>query len=152
MQDQDIIIPEFSSTEKKKTLGEQVVEVHTKYAGEKTQEVRETTNAMGKGYMASLESLIKQNEREKEDYYIMEILKPDSLLPGVISLKHIARRSRPRPEWGIALYKISNSSGTCTYEWGLPHAAEALIMAQNPEGWERKTMDDIQAFIEGRLV
>lgn len=152
MQIEDISTPDLPATESRKTLGQQVVEVQEKYAGQKTQEVRETTNEMGKGYMQSLEKLIEDNKHLKDDYYIMEILKPDSLLPGVISLKHIARRSRPLPEWGVALYKISNRSGTCTYEWGLPHAAEALIMVQNPEGWEAKTMADIQAFVQGRLV
>ena len=138
--------------EEHRTLGQQVIDVQTKYAGQKTQTVRETTNEMGKEYMASLWKCIELQKNETEDYYVMEILRPDSLLEGVIKLKHIARRSRPNPEWGIALYKVRPSSGTVTYEWGLPNEMEAFVMVQNPEGWDPKLMSDIRDFVQGKLV
>lgn len=136
----------------KKTLGQQILDVQEKYAGQKTQTVRETTDEMGKEYMKSLQKVIDMHRNVKEDYYIMEIMRPDANLTGVINLKHIARRSRPKPEWGIALYKYHVESGELTYEWGLPHWSEAMIIAQNPEGWEPKTVKDIYDFVEGTLV
>ena len=139
-------------TEARQTLGQQVIDVLTKYAGQKTQTVRETTNEMGKEYMASLEKVIELQKGYNEDYYIMEILRPDHLLHGVMKLKHIARKTRPYPEWGVALYKVRPTSGTITYEWGLPNEAEAFIMVQNPEGWDSKLMSDIRDHVQGRLV
>ena len=138
--------------EKRATLGQQILDVHSKYAGQKTQTVRETTDEMGIEYMRSLWKLIEQHQHLTEPYYIMEIIQPDTFLDGVIKVKHIARQTRPVPEWGIALYRVDNKLGECFYEWGLPHQAEALIMAQNPEGWEKKTMDDIRDFVQGKLV
>ncbi len=134
------------------TLGQQVLDVQTKYAGQKTQTVRETTDEMGKEYMSSLWKTVEMNNKETKDYYIMEILRPDSLLEGVMKLKHIARRTRPNPEWGVALYKVCPSSGSVTYEWGLPSAMEAFVMAQNPEGWDYKIIKDIRDFVQGTLV
>lgn len=137
---------------KRETLGQQILDNHDKYAGQKTQTVRETTNAMGKDYMRSLWKLIEDHKNMDEPYYIMEIMRPDPILPQTIHVKHIARRTRPRPEWGIALYKVDNKLGECFYEWGLPHAAEALIMVQNPEGWDSKTIKDIKDFVNRILV
>lgn len=134
------------------TLGQQVLDVNAKYAGQKTQTVRETTNEMGKEYMKSLWKTIEMHNHMSEDYYIMEILRPDHLLEGVMKLKHIARKTRPNPEWGIALYKVHPSSGTVTYEWGLPSKSEAIIMLQNPEGWDGKIIKDMLDHVNGRLV
>jgi hypothetical protein len=133
------------------TLGQQVLDVQTKYAGQKTQTVRETTDEMGKEYMRSLQSIFEKHQHLPFDYYIVEIIQPDTFLPGAIKVKHIARRTEPFPEWGLAVYKVDNHSGDCTYLWGLPHEAEAMMMLQNPEGWERKTMQDIDDFMKGRL-
>lgn len=102
--------------------------------------------------MKSLWTLIEKHKDLKEPYYIMEILQPDAILPNAIKMKHIARKTRPKPEWGIALYKVDNSIDECFYEWGLPHKSEALIMIQNPAGWESKSMQDIIAFARGTLV
>ena len=149
------MIPELNiidETPKRKTLGQQVVDTNTKYFGQKTQTVRETTNEMGKKYMESLWKVIEMHEYVREPYYIMEILRPETMLEGVIKLKHVARRTRPRPEWGLGLYKVDNKSGTCTYEWGLPRAEEAMIMMSNPEGWDPKIIKDIKDYVEGTLA
>lgn len=138
-------------TEAHKTLGQQVIDVQTKYAGQKTQTVRETTTEMGKKYMESLWKTVEMHNGYNEDYYIMEILKPDGLIEGVINLKHIARKTRPKPEWGVSLYKVRPSSGLVTYEWGLPSSDEAFVMVQNPEGWDSKLIKDIKDFVEGKL-
>lgn len=136
---------------KKITLGQQVLDNYYKYAGQKTQTVRETTNEMGTAYMDSLWKVIGQHEHLREPYYIMEVLQPETFLEGVIKLKHIARHTRPRPEWGIAIYKVDNQSGVVTYEWGLPRAEEAVIMMSNPGGWDPKVIQDITDFVNGKL-
>ena len=136
----------------KKTFGEELLDIQHKYAGKKTQTVRETTSEMGKEYVKSLEKVIHDHENVQEPYYIMEILKPDAMLEGVIKLVHVARKTRPNPEWGIALFKIDNKKGNLTYEWGLPRAEEALIMMQNPEGWDSKLIKDIKDFLDRTLV
>ena len=135
----------------KKTLGQEIYEVHNKHAGQKTQTVRETTNEMGKEYMASLRKVLEQNSSVKGDFYIMEIMRPDSHLDGVIRLYHIARRTRPKPEWGTALYKRNNENETLTYEYGLPHVAEAERMLREPYGWDEKVMRDIKDMQAGKL-
>lgn len=135
----------------RKPLGQQLIDNHIKNAGQKTQTVRETTDEMGKSYMDSLQKCVDLNHGMTEDYYITEIMRPDPNLVGVINLKHVARRSRPLPEWGLALYKYHVDSGELTYEWGLPHWSEAIVMIQNPEGWEPKTIKDIYDFVEGKL-
>ena len=140
-----------SSAEPRVTLGQQILDVQTKYAGQKTQTVRETTDEMGKSYMASLWKTVEMHKHMKEDYYIMEILRTDPMLEGVVHIKHIARRTRPKPEWGIGLYKVHVSSGNLEYQWGLPIKPEAIIMLQNPEGWEKKTIKDIYDFVQGTL-
>lgn len=134
------------------TLGQQVLDAQIKYAGQITQTVRETTDAMGKEYMKSLWKVVEDHNHVKEDYYIVEIIQPDMFLEGVMKLKHIARRTRPSPEWGVALYKVHTSSGTVTYEWGLPHVEEAILMLQEPEGWDSKLITDIVEFSKGALV
>lgn len=136
---------------KKKTLGQEVYEMQTKYAGQHTQNVRDTTNEMGKEYMASLRKVLEDHAHYTEPYYIMEIMKPDSHLEQVIRLYHIARKTRPKAEWGIALYKRDNAADTLTYEYGLPHPTEALHMMQNPSGWDKKAIQDIVDMVEGRL-
>lgn len=144
-------MPEMDLGQEKKTLGQQVYEVQNKYAGQKTQTVRDTTNEMGKEYMASLRKVLEQNSHVKGEYYIMEIMKPDSYLDGVIRLWHIARRTRPTPEWGIGLFKMNNTTGELKYEYGLPHAAEAHRMLEDPYGWDPKVMKDIKDMIAGTL-
>jgi len=136
----------------KQTLGEGLLDIQQKYAGKKTQTVRETTSEMGKEYVKSLEKVIHDHKNVKELYYIMEILKPDAMLEGVIKLVHVARKTRPNPEWGVALYKVDNKLGDITYEWGLPKAEEAYIMMQNPEGWDSKLIRDIKGYLEKTLV
>lgn len=135
----------------KKSLGQEIYEIQNKYAGQKTQTVRETTNEMGKEYMASLRKVLEQNSAVKGEYYIMEIMRPDSYLDGVIRLYHIARRTRPKPEWGIALYRRNNEAETLIYEYGLPHAAEAHRMLEDPYGWDPKVIADIQDMRAGKL-
>ncbi len=142
----------MQSNAPRETLGQQVLDVQEKYAGQKTQTVRETTDAMGKEYMKSLWKVVENHPHVKEDYYIMEILRPDTFLEGVMKLKHVARRTRPTPEWGVALYKVHIGSGTLTYEWGLPHVEEAILMLQEPEGWDSKLIKDIVDFSKGLLV
>ena len=136
----------------KKPLGQQLIENHLKYAGQTNQTLRETTDEMGKEYMKSLQKTVELHRGMTEDYYITEIMRPDPNLVGVINLKHVARKTRPLPEWGLALYKVHVKSGELTYEWGLPHWSEAYVMLQNPEGWEAKTIKDIYDFVYGRLV
>jgi hypothetical protein len=136
----------------KKTLGEELLDIQHKYAGKKTQTVRETTSEMGKEYMKSLNKVISDHQKLTEPYYIMEIMKPDSFLEGVIKLVHVARRTRPNPEWGVALYKVDNRKGDLTYEWGLPKAEEAYIMMQSPEGWDSTLIKNIKDFLEGTLI
>lgn len=140
----------IKTNEKKKTLGQQVLDNYEKNQGT-TQTVRDTTNEMGKKYMESLWKLVEQHKSLKEDYYIMEIMQPDTFLEGVIKVKHIARRSRPNPEWGVALYKVHVNSGEVTYEWGLPHVEEAIEMMKMPEGLHPKVIQDIVDFAKGAL-
>ena len=137
-------------TEKKKTFGQEYNEVQAAATG--TQEVRETTNEMGRDYMKSLNKVTEAHKHLREPYYILEVLKPEAFLQGVIKLTHIARKTRPRPEWGLALYKVDNVKGRTTYEWGLPKAEEAYIMMQAPEGWDPKLVRDIRDFLAGTLV
>jgi len=136
----------------KKTFGQEWSDVQTKYAGQKTQTVAETTEAMSKDYLESLHKVIKDHEHIKEPYYIIEVLKPDSFLEGVIKLTHIARRTKPRSQWGIAVFEVDNEKGECRYLWGLPKAEEAFIMMQNPGGWDAKLISDIQLHLDGKLV
>lgn len=136
---------------KKVNLGQQIIDAQIKHAGE-TQTVRDTTNEMGKKYMESLWKVVEDHKHLKQDYYIMEIMRPDTFLEGVIKVKHIARRTRPLPEWGIGLYKVHANSGTVTYEWGLPHVEEAIEMLKDPEGWNSKVISDIYDFAKGALV
>ena len=138
--------------QEKKTVGQQVVEVQEKYGGTKTQTARETTNEMSKEYLMSLEKIINDHQNIKEPYFILEILRPDPFLEGVIKLTHVARRTRPKAEWGLALYKVDNAGGELIYEWGLPRAEEAYLMMQDPEGWDAKLIKDIRDHIQGILV
>lgn len=133
------------------TLGQQVINTYHKYAGQSLQNVRDTTNEMGKVYMDSLWKVVSEHEHVQEPYFIVEILQSDTFLEGVIKLKHIARYTRPRPEWGLALYKADNKNGALTYEWGLPRAEEALIIMSNPPGWDKKMVQDIADFVNGKL-
>ena len=137
---------------KRDTLGQQVLDVHAKYADQKTQEIRETTNEMGKEYMQSLWSVIKAHEHVKGEYYIMEILKRDAVIPNAIHCKHVARKTRPKPEFGLGLYRVDNTIGECFYEWGLPHEAEADLMMANPLGWDKEVVQNIRDFQAGTLV
>ena len=137
---------------KPKTLGAQMLDMRIKHAGEKTQTIRETTDEMGKKYMEDIVKLAESElQKHSKDFYILEVLEHDPILEGVIKLRLQARWTRPAPEWGIALYKVHAVSGQMTYEWGLPQKHEAYIMIQNPEGWEQKTMQDIMAFVDGKL-
>lgn len=130
------------------TLGQQVLDVQTKYAGQKTQTIRETTDEMGKKYMQSLWNIIGEHNHITEDYYISEFMKTDSILPNTIHCKHVARLTMPLPEWGIACFRVSNRESECFYEWGLPSEAEGELIKQNPLGWDVKTVDDVTRFLK----
>lgn len=145
-------IIETAEPEKKETFGQQVARVHAQNSGKLVQTIGETTSEMAKEYIRSMEKMVNDHQHYREPYYIMEIIKPDGLLEGVIKMVHIARKSRPRPEWGIALYKVDNQKGTLTYEWGLPLHREAVIVMENPGGWDPKIVEDITAFVEKRLI
>ncbi len=150
MRVQDIHAPEFHTTERK-TLGQQVLDVQEKYAGKKTQTVRETTDEMGKRYMEHFEAHLNAHKHLTKPYYILEIITPDTFLEGVMKLIFQPRWTRPKPEWGIALYKVDNQKGEITLEWGLPKAEEAAIMMANPGGWHPKLIQDIKEHLEGKL-
>jgi hypothetical protein len=137
---------------KKKTFGQQVVENHARNGGRFTQTIRETTSEMAKEYLRSLWKIVEDHQNYKEPYYIMEIIQPDQYLEGVIKMKHIARKTRPLPEWGVALYSVDNQTGILKYEWGLPTVGEAEIVMSNPEGWDAKMVKDIRDFAMGNLI
>lgn len=146
------MISDQISKPSKFTLGQQMLDMQIKHAGQKTQTVRETTDEMGKEYMKEIIACANKGLKDhNKDFYILEVLEHDPILEGVIKLRLQPRWTRPRPEWGIALYKVHAESGTMTYEWGLPQKHEAYIMIQNPAGWENKTMQDIQDFLDGKL-
>jgi len=136
----------------KKTLGQQVMDVHAANGGRFSQTIGETTSEMAKEYLKSLWKIVEDHQHIKEPYYIMEIIQPDQYLEGVIKLKHIARRSRPLPEWGVALFSVDNHTGALKYEWGLPTIGEAEIVMSAPEGWDPKMVKDIRDFVLGNLV
>src|SRR5689334_37502 len=92
----------------KRSLGQQVYDVQTKYAGQKTQTIRETTDEMGKEYMRSLWSVIEKHKHLKGTYYIVEMVSRDAIIPDAVKVVHVARRTRPLPEWGLALYRVDN--------------------------------------------
>lgn len=138
--------------EQKPTLGEQLVKVQTDNAGRMSQTIGETTEGMAKEYLKSLEQIINDHKHVKEKYYIMELIKVDQFMEGVVRLKHIARKTRPRPEWGVALYAVDNQSGTLTFEWGLPTIGEAEIVMSAPEGWDPFLVGNIRDFVNGTLV
>ena len=141
-----------SLVEPRKTLGQQIEELHASSASDTDQTVRDTTNEMGKKYMESLWSLVQQHIHLTKPYYILEIMKPDSHLTNTVKLLHVARWTRPVPEWGLALYRVDNSLGEVFYEWGLPHVNEAEFMMHDPLGWDPKMIKDIQDFREGKLA
>jgi len=150
-----IMIPDcpvsMQSESPRVTLGQQILEKRAKASAQDTQTVRDTTNAMGEEYMKSLWTLVKKHENLSEDWFITEIITHDTFLEGVMKVKHIARRTRPNPEWGLALYKVHPKSGTLSYEWGLPHVEEAIHIMKEPEGWDKKIVKDIMAFANGTL-
>ena len=134
------------------TLGQQLLDKHANSTGQGSIEVAEMGQEMGKEYMKSLWKLVKQHENLDEDWYISEVIQHDTFLEGVMKVKHIARRTRPNPEWGMALYMVHPKSGELSYEWGLPHVEEAIEIMKDPEGWDRKIVKDIMAFAKGELV
>ena len=83
---------------------------------------------------------------------ILEIIEADPILDSVMKVHFQARWTRPNPEWGLSLYKVEADTGELRYLWGLPRQHEAYIMMQNPDGWEGKTIQDIQDFITGMLL
>lgn len=139
-------------TDKKETLGQQWLNVQEKYAGQMTQNVRETTTAMTKSYYESFEKIWNAHKHVTQDYYIWETMRIHPKLDGVIECKHVARLSRPIPEWGTTLFKVSNQNGECIVEWGLPAKHEAMIMMQNKEGWDENIISDIEKYLAGTLV
>jgi hypothetical protein len=137
----------------RETLGQQLYDNQIKYAGQITQTVRETTDEMGKKYMEELIKCASDNlNKHNKDFYILEIIEHDAILEGVIKVHFQARWTRPNPEWGLSLYKVSAESGDLRYLWGLPRKHEVFIMLQNPEGWETKTMQDISDHMQGKLI
>lgn len=134
---------------KKETLGKTLLDVRSKDSH--SQEVRETTNEMGTGYMDSLWKIVDQHESLPGIYFVMEVMEHDPFLEGVIKVKHIARRTPPKPEWGVACYKVNNTTGEFTYEWGLPKQQDAWFVLQNKEHFDKKLVEDIEKHLKGEL-
>jgi len=134
------------------TLGQQLLDKHANTTGQGSFEVGEMGREMGKEYMKSLWKCVKKHENLQEDWYITEIITHDTFLEGVMKVLHIPRRTRPSPEWGLALYKVHPASGQLSYEWGLPHVEEAIQIMKEPEGWDKKIVKDIMTFAKGELV
>ncbi len=134
------------------TLGQQLLDKHANTVGQGSHTVGDMGHAMGEKYMESLWKIVKMHEKLEEDWFISEVIQHDTFLEGVMKVKHIARRTRPHPEWGMALYKVHPKSGTLSYEWGLPHVEEAILIMKEPEGWDKKIVKDIVAFSKGELV
>lgn len=144
--------PSLQSESPRATLGQQLLDKHANTAGQGPNTVADMGHAMGEKYMESLWKLVKMHEKLEEDWFISEVIQHDTFLEGVMKVKHIARRTRPNPEWGMALYKVHPKSGTLSYEWGLPHVEEAILIMKEPEGWDKKIVKDIVAFSKGELV
>ena len=116
------------------TLGQQLLDKHANTTGQGTTSVADMGHAMGEKYMESLWKTVKMHENLDEDWYISEVIQHDTFLEGVMKVKHIARRTRPNPEWG------------------LPHVEDAIRIMREPEGWDPKIVKDIVAFAKGELV
>src|ERR1700684_2637143 len=139
-----------STSEPKVTLGQQIIDTHVKYAGQKTQTVRETTDEMSKSYLKNLWDLVEANKHITKDWYITEILRVDPFLDNAMHIHLRPRLTRPLPEWGLALHKVNVTTGEIIYQWGLPHLHEAEVIMENPEGWDSKIVKDIRDHVEGK--
>jgi hypothetical protein len=142
----------LNPTPKKKTLGQQVLENAAKYDGQFLQDVRETTDEMGKQWNRELGKIIEGNKHLVGKYYINIILKKEIMFENVLKAIFVIRRTRPTPVWNSTVYSFNNDTQDLLLEWVLPSADEAAFMLRDPEGWDPSLIKDIYDFVNGRLT
>ena len=135
----------------KKTLGMQILENAAKNDGQFLQDVRETTDEMGKQFLKELGEVITNHRGVSGKYYINVILKKEIMFENVVKAIFIARRTRPRPEWNSTLYSFNNDTQDLILEWVLPSANEAEFMLKDPEGWDPSLIKNVFDFVKGEL-
>jgi len=133
------------------TLGQQLIDYAEKNPYGYTQEVRETTDEMGKRYNDELQSVILRHRNIKGKYYILCIMKKEIFAENVMRCLFVARRTPPTPEWNQIVYSYDNTDDALRLEWILPSPGEAEMVLNDPLGWDCFLVECIEKFRKGLL-
>lgn len=140
----------------RKTVGQEAIDILSKPQEE--QSVIETQQQMLKGYVDELITAAKKGEElygTQEHFYICVQTRRERLLTNVIRNQFYPRKTRPIPQYDLALYYYDPKDEKLTFVWCIPDRAtvEDLIINElklPPE--QRQLLGFCKAFIAGTLI
>lgn len=107
--------------DKSQTVGAKALELASK--GDQHQSVYETRQAMQKGYVDELIKAAKAGEKDYPDekrLYICVQTRRERLLDNVIRSQFYARRTRPIPQYDLAVYYYDCQDEKLSFIWCIP--------------------------------
>ena len=142
----------------RKPLGEQVFDnIIKQIASPDKQEAGETVNEVWKSINKEMDDGIQKARKKgiKGTIYIQirEKKLPDSLGANGDMYQIFIRKTRPTPEQATTLYSHRLGDVEAKFEYALPELSwiEGIMRNKNSGKFTEKYINDIQAFIEGRL-
>jgi hypothetical protein len=143
---------------KSKTLGEQINDNAFKQMfNPTTHETGETVNEFWKDlYKKMLDSVQKERRKGYKGTVYIQIREkklPEALGVNGDEYKIFTRKTRPTPEQATSLYTHRLGDEAPNFEYILPELSwiEKIMREKNSGKFTEKYINDIQAFIEGRL-
>lgn len=142
----------------KKPLGEQIFDnIVKQIASPDKQEAGETVNELWKSISKEMDDGIQKARKRgyKATVYIQirEKKLPKNLGANGDMYQIIIRKSRPTPEQATTLYSHRQGDMAPKFEYALPELSwvEGIMRNKNSGKFTEKYINDIQAWIEGRL-
>jgi len=146
---------ENKSTKEHITLGQQILDRVPDQECEYVDDFDDISDEFGDNYMKQIRSIIAKYQHKRNPYYIHEMMKWESTVPGKASvLRQIfqARWTRPYPNWGQTLYKVDNRTGSFELQWSLPMRHEVQILERDPKAADPQLMGYVNKFKAGKLT
>lgn len=148
------MVLEMETNKNTKTVGAAAIELQSKADGK--QSVMDTKDAMLKSYPDALVKCAKSKDWT-EPFYVCVQSRRERLLNNVIRNQFYARKTRPIPQFDLALYHYDPSTEDLRFVWCIPDKESVInIMVNRANGTlphdQSKLYDFCVGFINGTLV
>ena len=142
----------MSENEKKKSVGEQVIERHGKEAAPETREV--TNESWWKTFQPRLKKELEEYKGTAKKVYIMLSIKNEGILGQAV--KHatwlLFEDEEPPPKQSAVLWSYRLSDQELRLEWALPDECSIEEICAMPETYDKKLVADCKNYMKAQRI